>query len=163
VLAARAGDRDAFGALYTEHARLVHGILLANVRGDDVHDLVQDVFLTALRQLHTLRDPAAFGGWLVTIARNRARMHHRAARPSVALSDELPERGRADAALETADVLRALRSLPERYREPLTLRLVEEMSGEEIARHTGLTHGTVRVYLHHGMRLLRERLGATDV
>jgi DNA-directed RNA polymerase specialized sigma24 family protein len=33
------------------------------------------------------------------------------------------------------------------------------MGGEEIARQMGLTHGTVRVYLHHGMRLLRERLG----
>ncbi len=166
VLAARAGDRDAFGLLYTAHARLVHGVLLANVRGDDVQDLVQDVFLAAMQQLHTLRDPAAFGVWLVTIARNRARMHHRAARPNVelsaALSEALPARGRADAPLEAADVLRALQSLPERYREPLTLRLVEEMSGEEIARHTGLTHGTVRVYLHHGLKLLREQLGDPD-
>jgi RNA polymerase sigma factor (sigma-70 family) len=61
------------------------------------------------------------------------------------------------------DVLRALRALPERYREPLTLRLVEQMGGEEIALKLGLTHGTVRVYLHHGIRLLREQLGATNV
>jgi len=164
VAAAQGGDRSAFGALYERFARLVHGVLLANADRDDVQDLVQDVFLTALRQLHTLRDGAAFGGWLSTIARNAARMHHRARRRTVPLTDEIPgpaepERGGAFGA---ADVLRALQALPERYREPLVLRLVEDMSGEEIARQTGLSHGTVRVYLHHGMRLLRERLAGGE-
>ena len=164
VRAAREGDRVAFGTLYERYARLVHGLLLASAERDDVQDLVQDVFFRALRQLHTLRDGAAFGGWLSTIARNAARMHHRARRRTVPLTDEIPgpaepERG---GALGTADVLRALQALPERYREPLVLRLVEDMSGEEIARQTGLSHGTVRVYLHHGMRLLRERLGGGE-
>jgi RNA polymerase sigma-70 factor, ECF subfamily len=159
VQAAGAGDRVAFGVLYERHARLVHGVLLANAERDDVQDLVQDVFLAAMRQLHSLRDPSAFAGWIATIARNQARMHHRASRPTTELSvDVADHRQQADAGLDTADVIRALRSLPERYREPLTLRLVEEMSGEEIAAHTGLSHGTVRVYLHHGMKLLREML-----
>jgi RNA polymerase sigma-70 factor (ECF subfamily) len=161
VCAARDGDRAAFGSLYERFARLVHGVLLASAERDDVPDLVQDVFFRALRQLHTLREPAAFGGWIATMARNEARMHHRAAKPMEALSDQLP--GPSPAAspsrMEMDDVLRALRALPERYREPLTLRLAEQMSGEEIARMLGLTHGTVRVYLHHGIRLLREQLG----
>jgi RNA polymerase sigma-70 factor (ECF subfamily) len=165
VCAARDGDRAAFGALYERHARLVHGVLLASAQRDDVQDLVQDVFFRALRQLHTLREPAAFGGWLATMARNEARMHHRAAKPTEELSDQLPGPSQASAtdALEMEDVLRALRALPERYREPLTLRLVEQMGGEEIARTLGLTHGTVRVYLHHGIRLLREQLGERNV
>jgi RNA polymerase sigma-70 factor (ECF subfamily) len=160
VRAARDGDRAAFGRLYERYARLVHGVLLSSAERDDVQDLVQDVFFRALRQLHTLREPAAFGGWIATLARNEARMHHRSARPTVELSDQLP--GPAPElpvpALEMQDVLRALRALPERYREPLTLRLVEQMGGEEIAHALGLTHGTVRVYLHHGIRLLREQL-----
>ena len=165
VLAARDGDRAAFGSLYERYARMVHGVLLASAEHDDVQDLVQDVFFRALRQLHTLREPAAFGGWLATMARNEARMHHRSAKPTEELSDQLP--GPAPTppvvGLELDDVLRALRALPERYREPLTLRLVEQMGGEEIARTLGLTHGTVRVYLHHGIRLLREQLGEADV
>jgi RNA polymerase sigma-70 factor (ECF subfamily) len=162
VDAARAGDGAAFGALYGRFARLVHGVLLASAARDDVPDLLQDVFFRALRQLHALREPAAFGGWIAAMARNEARMHHRAAKPTEELSDQLAEPTPAlpAAALETEDVLRALRALPERYREPLTLRLVEQMSGEEIAHKLGLTHGTVRVYLHHGIRLLREQLGA---
>ncbi len=160
VRAARDGDRAAFGLLYERYARLVHGVLLASADRDDVQDLVQDVFFRALQQLHTLREPAAFGGWIATLARNEARMHHRSARQTVELSDQLanPPAEQSAAALEMQDVLRALRALPERYREPLTLRLVEQMGGEEIADTLGLTHGTVRVYLHHGIRLLREQL-----
>ena len=163
VRSAREGDRAAFGALYERFARLVNGVLLASVPPDDVPDLVQDVFFRALRQLHTLREPAAFGGWLATMARNEARMHHRAERPTEALSDQVaePPPVPVEDRLEMDDVLRALRALPERYREPLTLRLVEQMGGEEIAKQLGLTHGTIRVYLHHGIRLLREQLGET--
>lgn len=159
VIAARGGDRASFGVLYERYARLVHGVLLASAQRNDVQDLVQDVFFRALRQLHTLREPAAFGSWLATLARNEARMHHRSARPTEELTDSLAAPVVTPATLSTADVLHALRALPDRYREPLTLRLVEEMSGEEIAAQTGLTHGTVRVYLHHGIRLLREQLG----
>ena len=92
-------------------------------------------------------------------------MHHRAAKPTEELSDQVPgpTPDVATAALKMDDVLQALRALPERYREPLTLRLVEQMGGEEIARTLSLTHGTVRVYLHHGIRLLREQLGERNV
>ena len=160
VSAARDGDRVAFGALYERYARLVHGVLLASADHDDVQDLVQEVFFRALRQLHTLREPEAFGAWMATLARNEARMHHRSAKPTVELSDQLPGPTAEPfvGALAMQDVLRALRALPERYREPLTLRLVAQMGGEEIAEKLGLTHGTVRVYLHHGIRLLREQL-----
>jgi RNA polymerase sigma-70 factor (ECF subfamily) len=159
VDAARAGDRNAFGTLYELYGRMVHGVLLGAGQRDDVQDLVQDVFLRALRQLHTLREPAAFGGWLATLARNEARMHHRAARETIELTEQIPGPSPVDATLGTDDVMHALRTLPERYREPLILRLVNQMSGEEIARAIGLSHGTVRVYLHHGMKLLRDHLG----
>src|SRR4029079_2057650 len=77
VRAARGGDRTAFGTLYARHAAMVHGILLARVPPSDVDDLVQDVFLKALDQLHALREDAAFSGWLATIARHRAMDFHR--------------------------------------------------------------------------------------
>jgi len=59
-------------------------------------------------------------------------------------------------------VLAAIQRLPEAYRETLVLRLVEGMTGPEIAERTGLTPGSVRVNLHRGMQMLREALaGAT--
>jgi RNA polymerase sigma-70 factor (ECF subfamily) len=55
----------------------------------------------------------------------------------------------------------AIQDLPDAYRETLTLRLVAGLSGPEIAAVTGLTPDSVRVNLHRGFRLLRERLGVT--
>lgn len=160
VRAAQDGSASAFGTLYQRYSRMVHGLLLAHADRDDVQDLVQDVFVAAMGQLHALRQPEAFGAWLGSIARNRARMHHRARRPAEPLTEQLRDRGAGtDARVAAAEVMDALRRLPERFREPLVLRLVEGMTGEDIAAQTGLSHGTVRVYLHHGMAQLRELLG----
>ena len=156
VEAARKGNRGAFGRLYDRYARMVHGILLARVPRAEVDDLVQDVFVSALRQLRSLRDAGAFGGWLAQIARNRAHDCHRHSQRSVELPDDLA--GPDPPPAEAAAVLAAIRSLPECYREPLILRFVEGMTGDEIAVRTGLTPGSVRVNLHRGMKQLREKL-----
>ena len=183
VRLAQDGDRPAFGELYTAFARMVHGILLSRVPRADVEDLVQDVFTTALQRLRTLRDPEKFGGWLSAIARNRATDHARHAPPVEQLADEAwldgsapriavvgsHERDGRSAAnvvdatdrLEALAVLAAIRTLPHAYRETLVLRLVEGMTGPEIAERTGLTPASVRVNLHRGMKQLRERLKAT--
>ena len=167
VSAARSGDRAAFGHLYDRYARMVHGILLARVPPREVDDLVQEVFLLALRQLHSLRDTSRFGAWLGTITRNRANDYFRKSIPEEKVAEPMPEdpvesRTANDASeREAAVILAVVRALPEPYREPLILRLVEGMTGPEIAARTGLTHGSVRVNLYRGMQLLRERLGHT--
>ena len=156
IRAATAGDRDAFTQLYGSYVRMVHAILLGRVPRRDVDDLVQDVFITVFRRIRELRDPAAFGGWIAVIARNRATDHLRQARDH----DELPEEVPGGQAIEadTLIVLDAVRRLPEAYRDTLLMRLVEGMSGAEIAERTGLAAGSVRVNLHRGMKLLREKL-----
>lgn len=164
VRAARDGDRTAFGLLYQRYARMVHGILLCRVPPREVGDLVQEVFLLALRQLHALRDISRFGAWLGTITRNRANDYHRKAIPmeraTEPAAEDHAETRASDHVVEqeAAMTLAVLRTLPEAYREPLTLRLVEGMTGPEIAARTGLTHGSVRVNLHRGMQMLREKL-----
>jgi RNA polymerase sigma-70 factor (ECF subfamily) len=159
VEAARGGDRSAFGRLYQNYGRMIHGILLARVPPAEVDDLVQEVFLQAFRHLSRLREAAAFGGWLAAIARNRARDHFRKSRPADELPATLLAPGDTASDAEAAAALVTIRGLPEAYRETLILRLVEGMTGPEIATRTGLTPGSVRVNLHRGMKLLRERLG----
>jgi RNA polymerase sigma-70 factor, ECF subfamily len=169
VRAARAGDRAAFGRLYQRYAGMVHGVLLAKVPVDAVDDLVQDVFIRALRRVSTLRSSDAFGAWLAAIARNLANDYHRRSTPEEQLDSSICEqelvREARDCSSSTADrasglaALDAIRSLPEAYRESLILRFVEGMTGPEIAQRTGLTHGSVRVNLHRGIELLREKLG----
>ena len=163
VKAAQNGDRAAFGHLYQRYVRMVHGILLARVPAIAAEDLVHDVFLQALPRLASLRDASCFGPWLATIARNRATDFHRRTKPESSFDHntgtvEKVQEPQAGIGLEDGmALLRALRDLPDAYREPLILRFVEGMSGPEIAARTGLTHGSVRVNLHRGMQMLRQR------
>lgn len=167
VIAARGGDRSAFGGLYARYARMVHGILLARVPSHDVGDLVQDVFLKALPRIRDLRDVTRFGPWLATITRNCANDYYRQNRGETEVTECLPEdENDAPAAKEKSNaeavvILEHVRGLPDAYRETLILRLVEGMTGPEIAARTGLTPGSVRVNLHRGMQQLREKLTQT--
>ncbi|HEY0323015.1 MAG TPA: sigma-70 family RNA polymerase sigma factor [Pyrinomonadaceae bacterium] len=160
VESVRLGDRDAFGKLYNRYSPMVHGILLARVPRSEVDDLVQDIFLVALKRLHTLRDANAFGAWLAMITRNRAMDFYRQTRETEELPEDIVGRSFLDA--EAREVLAVIRQLPEAYRETLVLRLVEGMTGPEIAQRTGLKPESVRVNLHRGMKILRERLGITE-
>jgi RNA polymerase sigma-70 factor (ECF subfamily) len=154
---ARSGDRTAFGHLYERYAKMVHGVLLSRAPHGEVRDLAQEVFAVALERISSLRQAEAFGPWLATIARNRARDYHKQARPTQAY-DETASSDRPDQKAEALKIMQHLRELPDTYRETLVLRLVEGMTGPEIAEQTGMTHGSVRVNLHRGMTMLRERL-----
>ncbi len=161
VQRAAGGDRAAFGELYSRYARVVHAILLARVRCHEAEDLVQDVFLTAMSRLSQLRNSTSFSSWICTIARHRAYDFHRS-RQAV---DEIREDHAQSrpAPPEAMSAMEAIRSLPEAYRETLLLRLVEGMTGPEIAFRTGLTHESVRVNLCRGMKMLREKIEGRQV
>ena len=157
VRLSRDGDRSAFGRLYTRYRRMVHAIVLARVPPAEADDLVQEVFLSAMRQLHALRDEHAFGGWLASIARNSALGWRRRSVEQVELEEQSSAATQEDDE-EAHRALAAIRKLPEAYRETLMMRLVEGMTGPEIAARSGLTHDSVRVNLHRGMKLLRSAL-----
>jgi RNA polymerase sigma-70 factor (ECF subfamily) len=142
--------------------RFVHAILLARVPADAAGDLAQEVFLRAWTNLASLREPAAFGGWIGTLARHHAIDFARRTPVEVELTDRPVPRSGPDQQYEAAEALAAIRDLPEAYREPLLLRLVEGCSGREIAALCGLTEESVRVNLHRGFKLLRERMGIHD-
>jgi RNA polymerase sigma-70 factor, ECF subfamily len=171
VKASQHGSSDAFGRLYQRYARMVHGILLAKVPLAEVEDLVHEVFLRALPRLRGLREASRFGAWLAAIARNTANDYHRQRRVRLECNDEPPDVDSAASPvqgqdMEAREILECIRSLPDAYRETLILRLVEGMTGPEIAARTGLSHGSVRVNLHRGMQQLRDKLreqGRTDV
>jgi RNA polymerase sigma-70 factor (ECF subfamily) len=160
VTAAASGDVDAFEELYRRFARFVHGVLMARLPADEVDDVAQETFAHAWSRLSGLREPARFAGWLAVIARHRAADHMRSRPRFFELGDGPSSDGSPAEMLEAKEVLSAIRSLPEAYRETLSLRLVQGYSGPEIAALTGLSPGSVRVNLHRGMNLLRQKLGA---
>jgi RNA polymerase sigma-70 factor (ECF subfamily) len=164
VEAAQAGDRVAFSQLHRDFGSMVHGLLLARVDPSSADDLTQDVFLAAWQRIHELREPLAWPRWLAAIARRRALDHHRtlADRPKTLPPEpgdhEDTTGNRASVRSEAERLLAIIRTLPEAYVEPLLLRLVEGLSGPEIAERCDLSPAYVRVNLHRGMKLLRERL-----
>ena len=136
---ARAGDRDAFEELVRRTLRLVFARLYLET--GDTHraeDLLQETLLTAFRSLKSLSDPTAFRPWLLRIAVNvaidaarRDVRQKRAARSPRMPADLLYVADRTSVPDQQAEreelrrqVLGVLRSLPEEYRLPLTLRYI---------------------------------------
>jgi RNA polymerase sigma-70 factor (ECF subfamily) len=156
---ARRGSQAAFSWLYRTFAPLVHAIHLGVTTRAQAEELTQETFVIAFGKLEQLREPARFGPWVAMIAR-RNRPAGGVEELNLADFDDPPSAGAApDAVAQASEALHALRRLPEAYRDTLILRLVEGLSGPEIAALTGLTPQSVRVNLHRGMSRLRHALG----
>lgn len=171
VVAAAAGDRDAFGHLVTATSGVVSSISLAILRDLDMsRDVSQDVFLAAWRDLRKLRSPASFLPWLRQLARNRAhhvlRSHARARRREVesvtdtflaAINDPRPNAAAQLVAREEATTLaRALDALPDDTREVLTLFYREGQSVAQVSALLDLTEDAVKKRLSRARATLRE-------
>jgi RNA polymerase sigma-70 factor (ECF subfamily) len=166
------GDRAAFEELVRRTARLVFSRLyLETGNCDRAEDLAQETFLIAWRKIRQVTDPAGFRSWLLTVAQSVAidavrrdrRRKRSGARQDAARLDELADRSPApDESAQVAEsrrqVLAVLRSLPEEYRLPLTLRYIAGADYETISQQLGLTNGSLRGLLHRGMARLREAM-----
>lgn len=159
VRRAQAGDRAAFDALVRATARTVWACVYGRLRDPAwTEDLVQETYAKAWESMKELREPGAFRGWLFSIARRLAwRRAERDGRweamPEVAapgMSDD-PEEARER-------IHAALARLPERYRLPLTLRLLNGMESGAIGRQLGIENGSLRGLLARGMAKLRTEL-----
>jgi RNA polymerase sigma-70 factor (ECF subfamily) len=169
---AQNGDRTAFEELVRRTSRLAFARLVLET--GDAHraeDLLQETLLLAYRSLSQLSDPAGFRPWLLTIAQNvvidAARREARLKRASPPRSDaplavvpgkSLPPEEEAQREELRQRVLAVLRSLPEEYRLPLTLRYLAGSDYETISTQLGLSNGSLRGLLHRGLKMLRARL-----
>jgi RNA polymerase sigma-70 factor (ECF subfamily) len=164
----QAGDKPAYEELIRRYARLVWSVVYGIVRDPGwTESVVQDTFLKGWQAIGSLREPAAFRGWLATIARNNAfRYNNASAKINDALSDINAQGDAAKPQTEPNDqrarLHQALTELPERYRVPITLRYLEGFSYNEIAQNLGLTDGSLRGLLNRGMKLLRETMSVNE-
>lgn len=158
------GDVAAFQTLVHRHGPLMRAytsrIVGSRTEADDV---VQESFITARRQLHTLRHPGSVKAWLMRIASRQALAHIRR-RPSdgplpqldvPASTDTRPE----DVAVRNAELRAlsvALDRLPEDQRQCWLLREIAELSYAEIAEEMHLPAATVRG------KLARARANVTE-
>lgn len=168
--AARAGASSGYTALFRRHAPAV----LAFVRARDVEDpdgVTNEVFLGAFAGLARFEgDEAAFRGWLFAIARNKVvdALRRRARRPVLAAT-EAPDRAGGDAEQEAMAhlgdewVQRTLATLTDDQRDVLLLRVVAQLTIEEIAAVLGKPPGAVKALQRRGMRALQRRLADEGV
>jgi RNA polymerase sigma factor (sigma-70 family) len=154
VRAAQRGDPLAMDALLTELAPWV-GRLCAGIALDRGEDAMQETLIVVLRNLPTLREPAAFRAWVRRIAvRQSLRM---AGDTRMVAMPELPDLP-VVADLDTAiDVRGTLEKLSPFQRAVLVLRHLEDLSERETAEALGVPEGTVKSGLHRARESFRER------
>lgn len=161
---ARAGDGDAFDAIYRALSGPIHSYLITQVRRrEDAEDLTGQVFLEAMRGVRAFTgDASAFKGWLFRIAHNRAvdlgrRLARRPESPleeAEAIPEPLATEERALATVAKERLWRAVEHLPEQQRRVLTLRLGAGLSASEIGHVLGKRTGTVKAIQHRALRSL---------
>ena len=166
---ARRGEADAFEELVRQTSRMVFArCVLETGDPQKAEDLTQETFLAAWRSIKSLKEPSGFRGWLLRIAQNACiDAHRRDARlrrtpPAVAGTDALAGVPAAAPGPDTGEsrdrALAILRSLPEEYRLPLTLRYLGGADFESIRLQMGISPGSLRGLLNRGLSLLRLEL-----
>lgn len=163
VVCAIAGDDSAYGELVRRRQGAIRQLFRRLCRDPALaDDLAQQTFLQAWRTIHTVKSPAAFGGWLKRLAVNVWLQRVRAERPWQNPTDleTLAEQGEQPSLTERLDLDSALATLPPHVRLCITLAYAERMSHREICEATGLPLGTVKSHITRGAARLRELLGA---
>lgn len=170
-----------FEALVHAHVDRCHAIAL-RVTGNphDAEEIAQDALVRAYRALATY-DPVRIRElrlrpWLATIVlnlcRNRARTRHVPSTPMAPLVEAGWEpvadaasdpSGAALAAAERERLAAHLAALPERYRVPVVLRHVDDLSYAELAEVLGRPEGTLKAQVHRGLAMLRAAMAGTEL
>lgn len=169
------GRPERYEDLVRRHKALVVSYCYGRVaHRETAEDLAQETFVRAYKALATLKKPAVFASWVLSIAHNICVDYLRNKSRTVSLEThcEKDSRGRIilpdgsqTGAEENAErgeirdlIIRAINSMPEEYRVTLMMRHVGGMSCEDIADSLGVSVGTVTSRLSRAHRVLREKL-----
>lgn len=166
------GDTDSYGVLVKRYQGAVYATAYYYAgRYGAAEDITQDALWAAYRSLRKLKDPEKFAPWLKGVTcrtaanwlrRNRKRLDHETPLPmkrTVSIEDA---RTSPSEKLERSEqyehVQKAIDSLPERYRLPVVLRYLQEMTYDEISAFTGESKEEIRGILQRAGRQLRDLL-----
>jgi RNA polymerase sigma-70 factor (ECF subfamily) len=181
VLRCQVGDRDAFDRLIARYQRYVFNLIYQHLWNvEDIDDVAQEVFLRIFKFIRKYRGNASLESWIYKIVLNYCRTYVRrrsalarlfAPLPAVNAEDEqtfeildtLPDSTYDPAkTIEqrklVQDILTAVHSLPEIYRNILIMREVNELSYEEIAEILGISIGTVKSRISRARDLVRQKV-----
>ena len=162
------GDREALDDLVRQY----QGPLLShlyNLTGNvkTAEDLLQETFVRLVREAQSYQYPRPFYRWLYRIARNLALNHvasayHRHVELGVSLTESIAQESDLEAQAERGDELRhlqaALINLSFEQREVLSLRFIQELSIDEVAKLLAIPAGTVKSRTFQALQHLRRYL-----
>ncbi len=170
VLAALRGDVASFGVLVERYWTMAFALALSRVHDRmEAEDIAQESLLRAYSQLHNLRDPRRFAGWLSRITLQqctdavRKSVRHGRPAPEAGEPADLgampaysPNPGLTDSQIQF--VRQTVARLPEKARRLIIMRFTTGLSAVQIAEQLGKRPGTVRVWLHRAYQMLRKDL-----
>ena len=169
---ARAGEPAAWETLFRRYQLPLYVYVFELIRDEQTSlDIVQEVFIAAVKHIGRLRDDNKFGSWLFGIAHQKCVLHWRKKGGKEILLDEIPDA--PDESLDApgnalirneqeAEFMNAINQLPLQHRSVLLLHYIEDFSLEEIARISETQTGTVKSRLHYAKKSLRKILEAKN-
>lgn len=176
VAQAQGGNLEAFEELVRRHSQLIYRTLIAILGNPaDAQDAMQDTLLSAFRHIGGFRGRSKFSTWLVSIARNAALQRLRREKDFESLDegeynedrDFRPRQVRAwgddpEQCYSKSEISqlveKGILALPANYRVVVTLRDIQQLSTDQVARELGLSVPTVKTRLLRGRLMLREWL-----
>lgn len=153
-----------FEQVYDEHVVGIYRFVYARVGNrPDAEDLTAQVFVRAVEQLDTTRQPGQIAAWLYRVAQNAIADYWRAfyRLPLIGVDHVAPgwepadDGGRPEPARDDGASVRVeavLRGLPDRYRRVLELRFLQRMSVAETAEAMGISSGNAKVLQYRALR-----------
>lgn len=168
VQQARGGSARAYEVLVRRHLRAAYAVALAVLKVPaEAEDVAQEALVVAWEQLSECRQPEAFSGWLVNIARNQARnaLARRKVRSDFAAKppgDDAPGEPVTAAVDAREQLLRALEALDERQREVVLLHDLEGWSHAEIGEALALSEVNSRQLLFSARKAMRAALSPQE-
>ncbi len=167
------GDKQSFGQIVTRYKSVICAITY-NTTGDITlsEDIAQETFITAWKNLKSLRDKSKFKSWLYGIARNISsnyirRKYKDVTYHSIALENinekpslQVTPRDEAISKEEENILWQSLREIPETYREPLILYYRENQSIKMVADALDISEDAAKQRLSRGRNMLKEQVTA---
>ncbi len=171
ITATLGGDVSSFGIIVERYWDMVTAFALSKVYNTvDAEDIAQESFIKAYSQLHRLRNPSYFAGWLCKITAQQCVNHIRKNSRKRTASGYAAYEADVSAQAVTYSsnpglneeqvhfVRQTVSRLPEKFRKVIIMRFVAGLSAVQIAEKLGKRHGTIRVWLHRGYQILRKDL-----
>ena len=175
VCAGRKGDKEALRLLLMENWSWLKAIVY-NILGksDEIDDVLQNICLRVIANIRSLRDPRRFRPWLAVLARREALSARQRQNRKPCLSKLLQAQSDFDKSLEEPleqmvqqeqykEVLKAINSLPDKYREVMLLKYTEDMTYNDIAEILDIPLTTVQIRLVRARRMVYEKVTSESI